>query len=98
MGRGPGSIYKICKAQAIDTAKSLAVSGDKDDIISRANNRYKCYTLLETDVKRVFFKENYSDKTTEKALRQWGDLQLTARRVYERYSIVIFLETLQEGA
>lgn len=97
MGRGPGTIYKDCMALAIQRQKELAQTNE-NDVLKQFYDQYGCCSLLETDVKRIFFKENYSEKTTERALRQWGELDLAFRKTYNGYRLVLFMETLKEGA
>lgn len=94
MARGPNSIYLQCIAKASDTDKTLAGGSDTKDIIYLVNSKYGYLSMTETDVKRVFFENNYGVKKTDKALRQWLDLSYVGRVQYEGYWIILFMDHL----
>ena len=95
MAKGPNTIYKQCVALARDKDKSLArCSKDigTEDVIREINTKYGYPSMLETDVKRVFFENNYGDKKTDKALKQWVELGYVARIRYLRYWTILFMD------
>ena len=90
MGKGPYSIYNDCIASARSTDEWLANSQDTNDIQHKANLKLGCITMLERDVRLMFFKQNYSDKATERALKQWIDLSMAGRYRLDGYLLVYF--------
>ena len=91
MARGPNSIYNLCVAKARDKDRSLAGCND-EDIIRDINLKYRCPSLLENDVKRVFFENNYGIKKTDKALKQWIELRYVARIPFNGYWAILFMD------
>lgn len=94
MGKGPGTIYKDCIAKAIQRDKQLAKNESSNDIQRAVNLDLCCCTLFEQDVKLAFFEQNYSDKTTEKAILQWANLDLVGRIPYKGYKLIAFYHTV----
>ena len=92
MGKGPYSIYNDCIASARSTDEWLADSQNENDIQYKANLKLDCITILEKDVRRFFFKQNYSDKATDRALKQWFDLSMAGRFRLDGYWIIYFAE------
>ena len=101
MGKGPGSIYKDCLAQAKRGDKLVSSVSDYDNIQREINQKTGFCTLYEKDIRMAFFKQNYSEKTTNKAINQWGDLNLTQPFTYKGYRVFLFLESnsiIKKGA
>lgn len=101
MGKGPGTIYNDCMAKAIRMDKALANDKKLTDMLGEFNLKFGCCCLFEKDIRLEFFNENYSAKTTERAIKQWADLHLVTRIPYKGYSLILFNETLtriKEGA
>ena len=94
MGKGPGTIYKDCLAIARRKDKELARETKKNDVLRDINLKFGACCLFEIEIRRLFFTENYSDRTTEKALKQWADLDLVARLPYAGYKVVIFNDAI----
>ena len=94
MGKGPGTIYKDCLAIARRTDKELANDRNNNDLLRDFNLKFKVCCLFEKDIRMTFFKENYSTRTTEKALNQWVDLDLITRIPYKGYKVVLFNDTI----
>ena len=92
MARGPNSIYQQCIAKASDNDKSLAGGNNTNDIIYLINSKYGYISMVENDVKRVFFENNYGEKKTDKALRQWLDLAYVGRIKYNGYWAILFMD------
>lgn len=90
MGKGPGTIYQDCLALAKHKGKTAAQMNDK--ITLEFNDRFQCYCLLEEDVSKAFLEENYSAKSTEKAIQQWMACSLVFRLPYKGYSVIGFYE------
>lgn len=91
MARGPNAIYQQCVAKARETDKILA-GADTDDVIREINLKYGYPSMLEKDVKRVFFENNYGENKTDKAIRQWIELSYVARVPYKRYWAILFMD------
>lgn len=83
-------------AKAIQTDKQLAKEKTGKDILYDANAKFQCCTLLERDVKLAFFKQNYSDKATNRAIKQWVDLGLVWGMAFKGYRIIAFYETITD--
>ena len=92
MGKGPGAIYKDCLARARSEDKLLSKFED-DDIQKEINVRTGHCSMFEKDIRLMFFKQNYSERTTDKALKQWCELDLTQPYQYKYYKVYLFLET-----
>ena len=90
MGKGPYAIYNDCIASARSTDEWLANCQDTNDIQHKANLKLGCITMFERDVRLLFFKQNYSDKATDRALKQWYDLSMAGRYRLEGYTLVYF--------
>lgn len=92
MGKGPYSIYKDCIASARDTDEWLATSQDKNNIQHKANLKLNCITIFERDVRLLFFEQNYSDKATDRALKQWFDLSMAGKLQLDGYRLIFFAD------
>ena len=92
MGKGSYSIYQDCIASARSTDEWLADGKNENDIQHKANLRLGCITMLERDVRLLFFKQNYSDKATDRALKQWYDLSMAGRIRLEGYQLIYFAD------
>ncbi len=92
MGKGPSTIYKECTTKAINYDKNLALNANVKDVVREINEKYGYASLLELDVKRAFFENNYGTKKTDKALGQWMDLSLVGRVYYNGYWALLFLD------
>lgn len=92
MGKGPYSIYNDCIASAKSTDDWLSEGNNDNDIQHKINLKVGCITMFERDVRLLFFKQNYSDKATDRALKQWYDLSMASRIRVEGYNIVVFAD------
>ena len=92
MGKGPGSLLKDSIALAIKHAR------DKDDkILMEANEKTAGYCVYEKEVRRLFLLQDYSEKSTDKYLRQWFDLDMASKAYKGQYLLIIFYTTNIEG-
>lgn len=96
MARGPNSIYQQCIAKASDNDKALAGGDDTEDITYLINAKYGYLSMLEKDVRRVFFENNYGEKKTDKALKQWLELSYVARVRYNGYIALLFMDSVSK--
>lgn len=92
MAKGPNSIYKQCIAKASDDDKALAGGNYNDDITYLINAKYGYISMLEKDVKRAFFENNYGEKKTDKALKQWLELSYVGRIRFNGYWAILFMD------
>lgn len=92
MGKGPATIYKECIAYAKSEDKLLSTIPN-NDVQREINLTTGHCTLYEKDVRLAFFKQNYSEKATDRALRQWGELDLTQPYTLHGHRVLLFLET-----
>ena len=92
MGKGPGTIYKDCLALARkEDGALLDIKGT--DIQKEINTDTGFCTLFEKDIRLIFFKQNYSERSTDRALKQWAELDLTQPYTYKGYKVLLFLES-----
>ena len=92
MGKGPYSIYNDCIASARSTDEWLADSKNTTDIQHAINLKLGCITMYERDVRMLFFKQNYSDKATDRALKQWFDLSMAGLYRKNGYRLIFFAD------
>ena len=92
MAKGPNSIYRICVAKARDIDKNLARGETDNEVLADINAKHNCPAMLEMDVKRIFFENNYGDKKTDKAIKQWIELGYVARIPYNKYWAILFMD------
>lgn len=92
MGKGPNSIYKDCLDKARNIDKELSKQPDDSDIQYLVNKKFNCVSLMERDVRLAFFEQNYSDKATDRSIKQWLTLNVANRIVKNGYSVFIFLD------
>lgn len=86
MGKGPGAILKDCVARAIQNKQKAG----KEDLETLVFEKTGFYSLTEQDVRRIFLSQDYSEKTTDKYIRQWADLDLVHRFLFRGYNLILF--------
>ena len=92
MGKGPGSLLKDSIALAMKHAR------DKDDkILMEANEKTAGYCVYEKEVRRLFLLQDYSEKSTDKYLRQWYDLDMASKAYKGQYLLIIFYASDLDG-
>ena len=92
MGKGPGSLLKDSIALAMKHAR------DKDDkILMEANEKTAGYCVYEKEVRRLFLLQDYSEKSTDKYLRQWYELDMASKAYKGQYLLIIFYASDMDG-
>lgn len=93
MGKGPGTILKDSLALAMKHAR------DKDDkLILEVNEKTAGYCVYEKEVRRLFLLQDYSEKTTDKYLKQWYELDMASKIYKDRHLLILFFPTDMTGA
>lgn len=92
MGKGPGSLLKDSIALAMKHAR------DKDDkILMEANEKTAGYCVYEKEVRRLFLLQDYSEKSTDKYLRQWCELDMASKAFKGQHLLIIFYPSDLDG-
>lgn len=86
MGKGPGAILKDCIAKAILNKQKAG----KEDLETLVYEKTGFYSLTEQDVRRIFLSQDYSEKTTDKYIKQWADLDLVHRLLFRGHNLILF--------
>lgn len=92
MGKGPGTIYKDCIAEAIQMDKFARSMNDKVTLLLNTTTGYCC--LLEQDINGHFLDENYGERAREKALSLWADANRIMRKRIQGYRAIVFLDAI----
>lgn len=101
MGKGPNSIYKDCIAKARKDDEWLAEHPEEVDVRHYTNTKFNCISLFERDVRLAFFDQNYSDRATDRAIKQWLSLDVANRIVKDGFKLFLFLDyptSISKGA